>query len=124
MHLTGPLARYAINGRWLSPIALQAAAETGLGDPREGKVERNQFRSIIVRAVELLYAIDEALRLVEAYEPLIANSISEHAPLIERAGAGDLIEKKGWYLVYRKATEGNPAFEAFRKWVKTEAKAT
>lgn len=69
MHLTGPLARYAINGRWLSPIALQAAAETGLGDPREGKVERNQFRSIIVRAVELLYAIDEALRLVEAYEP-------------------------------------------------------
>lgn len=31
---------------------------------------------------------------------------------------------QGWYLVYRKETEGNPAFEAFRRWVKTEAKAT
>lgn len=68
-HLTGSLARYAISGRWLSPIALQAAQEAGLGDPRKGTVCRNPFRSIIVRAVEVLYAVDEALRLIHAYEP-------------------------------------------------------
>ncbi|MBX7553279.1 nickel-dependent hydrogenase large subunit [Streptomyces sp. NPDC004232] len=68
-HLTGSLARYAISGRWLSPIARQAAQDAGLGDPRDGVVCRNPFRSIIVRAVEVLYAVDEALRLIEAYTP-------------------------------------------------------
>lgn len=68
-HLTGSLARYAISGRWLSPLALQAALEAGLGDPRQGTVCRNPYRSIIVRAVEVLYAVDEALRLIESYEP-------------------------------------------------------
>ena len=29
----------------------------------------------------------------------------------------------GWFLVYRKETEDNPAFEAFRKWVRAEAKS-
>ncbi|MFB8181962.1 Ni/Fe hydrogenase subunit alpha [Streptomyces sp. NPDC055966] len=68
-HLTGSLARYAISGQWLSPIARQAAQDAGLGDPRDGVVCRNPFRSIIVRAVEVLYAVDEALRLIEAYTP-------------------------------------------------------
>lgn len=68
-NLTGPLARYAISGRLLSPIALQAAQDAGLGDPRQGTVCRNPYRSIIVRAVEVLHAVDEALRLIEGYEP-------------------------------------------------------
>lgn len=68
-HLTGALARYAISGRWLSPNAIEAARDAGLGDPRSDVVCRNPFRSIIVRAVEVLYAIDEALRLIERYEP-------------------------------------------------------
>ncbi len=40
-------------------------------------------------------------RVMAAYAPLIAHSVSEHAPLIEAAGAGHLIEKKGWYKLYR-----------------------
>ncbi|MGI5255938.1 Ni/Fe hydrogenase subunit alpha [Streptomyces angustmyceticus] len=68
-HLTGTLARYAISGRWLPPDVLQAAREAGLGEPREGTVCRNPFRSIVVRAVEVLYAVGEALRLIDAYEP-------------------------------------------------------
>jgi D-amino-acid dehydrogenase len=55
---------------------------------------------------------DNYRRVVESYAPLIAQSISEHAPLIERAGAGDLIEKKGWYLLYR---DGAKRDEGFRK---------
>jgi coenzyme F420-reducing hydrogenase alpha subunit len=63
-YLTGPAARYTLSHQWLSPLAKQAATRAGLGDTC-----RNPFRSIAVRAVELVYAIDEAIRLIEAYEP-------------------------------------------------------
>jgi coenzyme F420-reducing hydrogenase alpha subunit len=63
-YLTGPLARYALNGDRLSPLAREAAAAAGLGP-----VCRNPFRSIVVRAVEILHAADEALRIIESYEP-------------------------------------------------------
>jgi sulfhydrogenase subunit alpha len=63
-YLTGPLARYSLNSRWLSPLAREAAHAAGLGPACD-----NPFRSIIVRAVEMVYAIEEALRLIAAYEP-------------------------------------------------------
>ena len=63
-YLTGPLARYTINSGQLSPIARQAAAAAGLGPTC-----RNPFRSIVVRAVETVYAADEALRIISEYEP-------------------------------------------------------
>jgi coenzyme F420-reducing hydrogenase alpha subunit len=62
-YLCGPLARFALNAEELSPVARQAAREVGL-DPSE----RNPFRSIVVRCVELVYATDEALRLIAEYE--------------------------------------------------------
>ncbi|MEW1928742.1 nickel-dependent hydrogenase large subunit [Streptomyces sp. NPDC088360] len=68
-HLTGSLARFAISGRWLSRTALEAARAAGLGDPCAGAVCRNPFRSILVRAVEVVYAVDEALRIIGTYEP-------------------------------------------------------
>ena len=63
-YLAGPMARFNLNLDRLSPLAAEAAAEAGLGDGC-----RNPFRSIVVRAVEILYAFDEALRLIDAYEP-------------------------------------------------------
>lgn len=63
-YLTGPLARYALNSDTLPDLARQAAGEAGLGP-----VCRNPFRSIVVRAVELVAACEEAIRLVEDYEP-------------------------------------------------------
>jgi sulfhydrogenase subunit alpha len=63
-YLTGPLARYSLSSRWLSPLAREAARAAGLGPTCD-----NPFRSIIVRAVETVYAIEEALRLIAAYEP-------------------------------------------------------
>ncbi len=63
-YLVGPLARYALNFDRLSPLAREAAADAGLGP-----VVRNPFRSIVVRAVEVVWACDEALRLIAAYEP-------------------------------------------------------
>jgi coenzyme F420-reducing hydrogenase alpha subunit len=63
-YLTGPLARYTLNSDRLSPIAREAAASAGLGP-----VCRNPYRSIMVRCIEVLYACDEALRIITAYEP-------------------------------------------------------
>lgn len=63
-HLTGPLARYSLNHGRLSPLAREAAAVAGLAPQC-----RNPFRSIIVRAVETVYAVEEALRIIAAYEP-------------------------------------------------------
>ncbi|MFF7125598.1 nickel-dependent hydrogenase large subunit [Streptomyces sp. NPDC008240] len=68
-YLTGPLARYAINGRWLHPVAAEAARDAELGDPTTGTVCDNPFRSIVVRAVEVVQAIEEALRIIDGYEP-------------------------------------------------------
>jgi len=62
-YLAGPLARYSLNFDKLSPLAQQAARDAGLGP-----VCRNQFKSIIVRSVEILYACEEALRIIEEYE--------------------------------------------------------
>jgi sulfhydrogenase subunit alpha len=62
-YLTGPLARYTLNSRWLPPAAAAAAREAGLGLGC-----RNPFQSIIVRAVEIVCTIEEALRLIEAYQ--------------------------------------------------------
>nr|BFD81808.1 Ni/Fe hydrogenase subunit alpha [Streptomyces sp. Xyl84] len=64
-YLTGPLARFALNNRWLHPVAAEAAREAGLVD----SVCRNPFRSIVVRAVEVVHAIEEALLIIDGYEP-------------------------------------------------------
>jgi coenzyme F420-reducing hydrogenase alpha subunit len=60
----GPLARYNLNFDTLSPLAKEAAHNAGLGETC-----RNPFKSIIVRAVEMLYACEESLRIIESYHP-------------------------------------------------------
>ena len=62
-YLTGPIARYSLNYEHLSPLAKQAAKDAGLGPTCN-----NPFQSIVVRAVEVVYAFDEALRVINAYE--------------------------------------------------------
>ncbi len=62
-YFVGPLARYNLNFDRLSPEIQQAAREAGL-EP----TCYNPFKSIIVRSVETLYAINEALRIIENYE--------------------------------------------------------
>lgn len=78
-YLVGPLARYNLNRDLLTPLARESAREAGLGE-----VCRNPFQSIIVRSVEMLYACEEALRIIDAYEPPGAPAV-EVAP---RAGRG------------------------------------
>jgi coenzyme F420-reducing hydrogenase alpha subunit len=63
-YLVGAMARYALNRDRLPAEIRALADEVGL-EP----VCRNPFRSILVRALEVVYACDEALRLIAAYDP-------------------------------------------------------
>lgn len=78
-YLVGPMARFALNRDRLSPAALAAADEVGLGAD-----SRNPFLSIVIRSIEILHACDDALRMIEGYAPP-----DEPAARVEvRAGVG------------------------------------
>lgn len=62
-YFVGPLARFNLNFEKLSPLAQESAKKTGIG-----KECRNPFQGILVRAVETVYACDEALRIIANYE--------------------------------------------------------
>ena len=62
-YLVGPLARFNMHHTKLSPGARASATRAGLGSSC-----RNPFRSIIVRAVEVLHAFETAISLIEDYE--------------------------------------------------------
>ena len=78
-YLTGPLARYTLNAQWLTPLATEAARAAGMGPDC-----RNPFRSIVVRAVEVVCAIEEALAIIEAYQ----RPDRPFVPATARAGTG------------------------------------
>ncbi len=63
-YFVGPLARFNLNFEKLTPVA-QAEAKAVNFLP----VCSNSFKSIIARAVELVFACEEGLRIVEEYEP-------------------------------------------------------
>lgn len=78
-YLVGAMARYALNRDRL-PVELRALAdEAGLGP-----VCRNPFQSILVRAIEVIYASGEALRLIAEYEAPAQPFVAAPA----RAGVG------------------------------------
>jgi sulfhydrogenase subunit alpha len=78
-YLVGPLARLNLNHDRLPGAVHEVLRETGIGFP-----SRNMFHSIVARAVEIYYALLEAIRLLEP-----DNGMACTAPPIEpRAGTG------------------------------------
>jgi len=63
-YLCGPLARFNLNAEQLSAPAAEAAAAARLEPP-----VLNPFKSLLVRMVELVEAVAEAIRIIEAYTP-------------------------------------------------------
>jgi len=92
-YLTGPLARYTLNSRWLPPLAAGAAAAAGLGDSC-----RNPFRSIIVRSVEIVCALEEAIRLIEGYQQPAAAFVD----VPPRAGTGHGVSEAPRGMLYQR----------------------
>jgi coenzyme F420-reducing hydrogenase alpha subunit len=78
-YLTGPLARYNLNAMKLPLSVREVAKEAGLDG-----VCANPFQSIAVRSIEILYAFEEAIRIISAYEPPEA----PFAPCAPRASTG------------------------------------
>jgi sulfhydrogenase subunit alpha len=62
-YLTGPLARVHLNFDRLGEAARGAANAIGYGPPC-----RNPFKSLLARMIEVIQALDEAQRLIRAYE--------------------------------------------------------
>lgn len=98
-YLVGPLARFNLNFDKLPDVARKAAADVRLKPP-----VKNLFRSIVVRAVELVFACAEALRVIAEYEP-------PAAPRVEtpnRRGVGQAItEAPRGILYHRYAVDEN-----------------
>jgi len=61
-YLTGPLARFNLNFDRLPPSVQELAREAGLSGAC-----RNPFESIIVRCLEMLFAFEEAIRIIQEY---------------------------------------------------------
>lgn len=92
-YLVGPISRYNLNFDRLSPLAQEAAREAGLGP-----VCTNPFRSIIVRSVEILYACDEALRIIADYRQPDRPSVE----IRPRAGIGHAATEAPRGLLYHR----------------------
>jgi coenzyme F420-reducing hydrogenase alpha subunit len=90
---SGPLARFVQNADRLSPGAAAAAARVGL-DPSC----RNPFRMLLVRGVETIYALDEAIRIIEAYAPPAESCV----PLVMRAGTGHAVTEAPRGILYHR----------------------
>lgn len=63
-YLVGPLARYNLNFHKFPKIVKEAAQDIGFS-----AVCLNPFKSIVVRALELVFAFDESIRIIETYQP-------------------------------------------------------
>lgn len=83
----GPLARLALNFEKLPAVARDAAELVGLTPAC-----RNPFKTLLVRAVEVVYAFDEAIRVIEAYQPPAEPAVPGRRPPLGpadmRAGVG------------------------------------
>jgi coenzyme F420-reducing hydrogenase alpha subunit len=91
--LVGPLARFNLNFDKLPEVARKAAVEAGLQPP-----VKNVFRSIAIRAVEIVFACAEALRIIHDYEqPAVPRA---EAP--NRIGVGQAITEAPRGILYHR----------------------
>jgi sulfhydrogenase subunit alpha len=92
-YMVGPLARFNLNFDKLPEVAQQVARDCGLQAPC-----RNPFRSIVVRAVELVFACHEALSVIREYEPPPAS----RAQVVARASTGHAATEAPRGLLYHR----------------------
>ncbi len=90
-YCVGPLARLNLNFDRLPPAV--AAVARGCGVPWPNS---NTATSIVARAIEILYTVHEALRLIDAYEPPERPA----APVTPRAGRGCAITEAPRGILY------------------------
>jgi coenzyme F420-reducing hydrogenase alpha subunit len=92
-YLVGPLARFNLNFDNLPPVAQEAALKANLKPP-----VKNPFRSIVVRAVELVCACVEALGVIRQYDP----PATPRVEAANRAGVGQAITEAPRGILYHR----------------------
>ena len=92
-YFVGPLARFNLNFEQLSPLAQAEARNVGLTP-----MVKNPFKSIMVRAVEMLHVADEAVALIEAYDVPEEPAV----PVEIRAGVGCGISEAPRGILYHR----------------------
>ncbi len=92
-YFVGPLARWNLNADRAPPLVRQAAADTGLSFP-----SGNPYVGIVARALEVLLAVEEALRLIAEYEPPSEPAVA----VAPRAGVGQAITEAPRGMLYNR----------------------
>jgi len=92
-YFVGPLARWNLSNDRAGTEVHQLAGETGIAWPC-----RNPYTSIVARSLEVAYAIGEAIRLIEAYEPPEVPAVA----VAPRAGAGSWITEAPRGILYHR----------------------
>ncbi len=94
-YMVGPLARFNLNFDQLHPLARAAAEEVGF---RPG--ERNPYRAMLARAVEMVHACAVALEVAQRWTPSGPSRIRAHP----RAGGGAAATEAPRGLLYHRYT--------------------
>ena len=63
-YFVGPMARFALNFDRLTKTCQELARQTGVENDFT-----NPFKSIIIRSIEMVYACEEAIRIIESFQP-------------------------------------------------------
>jgi len=92
-YFVGPLARWNLDADKAPASVQEAAAKTGIIFPN-----RNPFVSVVARALEVLVAVGEALRIIAEYKPPAAPAV-EFQP---RAGVGHAITEAPRGILYHR----------------------
>jgi len=108
-YLVGPLARVNLCFDQLSPTAKREAEQCGIGWP-----SRNNFQSIVARAVELIDAYEEAIEIVRSYQSAPSQSRLEYTPA---PGQGCHATEAPRGLIYHRYRIGNDGLIAEAKIV-------
>ncbi len=108
-YLVGPLARVNLCFEQLPPRARREAETCGVSWP-----SRNNFQSIAARAVELIVAFEEALRLVRAYS---TEATPSRAPYEPHSGEGCHATEAPRGLIYHRYRLGEDGLVAEAKIV-------
>jgi len=97
-YLTGPLARLHLNADQLSPLAKQVMTQTGLVFPLS-----RISQGIVARALEVLLALEEALKIIDSYEPPAQAAISIDIP----TGVGQAVTEAPRGILYHRYQIGS-----------------
>jgi coenzyme F420-reducing hydrogenase alpha subunit len=92
-YFVGPLARWNLNADRVTPEVAELARETGIAGPC-----KNPYLGIVVRGLETVYAVEEALRLIDSLEPAEAPFVS-YRP---RTGVGAWITEAPRGILYHR----------------------